>query len=406
MPARGARRADLAVVGAGIVGLATARSLALRYPQLRVVVIDKEGHLAAHQTGRSSGVIHSGLYYTPGSLKATLCTRGAAELYRYCEERGIPTLRCGKIVVATGQDELPRLEELQRRGLANGVPGLELIGAERLRELEPHASGIRALHCPSTGIVDFRLVAAAYARDIEEAGGEILLGHELTGVVSRRGRVLLQTSGGDVEARHAVACAGVHADRVARLVGGSIDPRIVPFRGDYWVLRPSARHLANALVYPVPDPSFPFLGIHTTLQMDGTMWLGPNAVLAFAREGYGRYDVRMRDLRETFRAPGFRKLARRHWRMGIAELARDYSRRLFVRDARKLIPELTARDVEPGPAGIRAQALTPDGQLVDDFVVASEGGILHVRNAPSPGATSSLAIGETIADMAVDAFRL
>jgi (S)-2-hydroxyglutarate dehydrogenase len=404
--APGDRRADLAVVGAGILGLATARSLSLRHPRLRVVVIDKERELAAHQTGRSSGVIHSGLYYAPGSLKARLCTTSAAKLYRYCEERGIPTVRCGKVVVATREEELPRLEELHRRGLANGVPGLELIGGERLRELEPHAAGIRALHCPSTGIVDFRLVAAAYARDVEDAGGEILLGHELTAVVRRGGNVLLRTSGGDVEARYAIACAGVHADRVARLVGGSVEPRIVPFRGDYWVLRPGARHLANALLYPVPDPSFPFLGIHTTPRMDGSMWLGPNAVLAFAREGYGRYDVRLRDLRDTLAAPGFRRMARRHWRMGTAELAGDYSRRLFVRAARKLLPELRASDVVPGPAGIRAQALSPDGRLVDDFVVAVEGGVLHVRNAPSPGATSSLGIGETIADLAADAFGL
>ena len=357
-PSTGESRADLAVIGAGIIGLATARSLARRYPHLRIVVVDKERQLAAHQTGRASGVIHSGLYYTPGSLKARLCAQGAAELYRYCEERNIPTLRCGKVVVATQPSELPRLEELHRRGLANGVPGLELIGPERLRELEPHAAGIRGLHCPSTGIVDFPLVAAAYARDIEEAGGEILLGREVTGVVTRGGRVLLQTPGGDVDARHAVACAGVYADRAARLMGGSVEPRIVPFRGDYWVLKPGARHLANALLYPVPDPGFPFLGIHTTPRMDGSMWLGPNAVLAFAREGYGRYDVRLRDLGETLRAPGFRKLARRHWRMGAAELAGDYSRRLFVRAARKLIPELTPADVEPGPAGIRASSYT------------------------------------------------
>jgi L-2-hydroxyglutarate oxidase len=400
----GDRHADVAVIGAGIVGLATARALALAHPRLRVVVVDKEREIGAHQTGRSSGVIHSGLYYAPGSLKARLCVQCAEELFRYCEERGIPTQRCGKVVVATSPAELPRLEELHRRGLANGVPGLELIGPERLHELEPHAAGVKALHCPSTGIVDFRLVAAAYARDIEACGGEILLGREVTGVASRSGRVLLQTSAGDVDAAHAVACAGVHADRFARLVGGSVDPRIVPFRGDYWILKPQARHLANALVYPVPDPSFPFLGIHTTLRVDGSMWLGPNAVLAFAREGYRRYDVRARDLGETLRSPGFRRLARRHWRMGVAELAGDYSKRLFVRAARKLLPELTAADVEPGPSGIRAQALTADGQLVDDFVVAAEGGVLHVRNAPSPGATSSLAIGATIAGMAADAF--
>ncbi len=402
----GERRADLAVIGAGILGLATARALARRYPGLRVVVLDKEDALATHQSGRSSGVIHSGLYYTPGSLKARLCVSGAAQLFRYCDEQGIPTQRCGKVVVATRLDELQRLDELHRRGLANGVPGLEVLDRDGLRMLEPHAAGIRALHCPSTGIVDFRLVAAAYARDVEDAGGEILLGREVTGVVSRSGRVLLQTSAGDVEVRHAVACAGLQADRVARLVGGSVEPRIVPFRGDYWVLRPTARHLANALVYPVPDPSFPFLGIHTTLRMDGSMWLGPNAVLAFAREGYGRYDVCLRDLSDTLRAPGFRKLARRNWRVGAVELAGDYSRRLFVRSARKLIPELAAADVEAGPSGIRAQALTAGGQLLDDFVVAAEGGVLHVRNAPSPGATSSLAIGDTIADMATDAFGL
>ena len=331
---------------------------------------------------------------------------GAADLYRYCEESGIPTTRCGKVVVATQASELPRLEELHRRGLANGVPGLDLIDRERLRELEPHATGIQALHCPTTGIVDFRVVAATYARDVEAAGGEILLARELTGIVRRGSRVLLQTSGGDVDVAHAVACAGVYADRVAQLADGSAEPRIVPFRGDYWVLRSSARHLANALVYPVPDPTFPFLGIHTTLRVDGSMWLGPNAVLAFAREVYGRYDIRLRDLGETLRAPGFRKLARRHWRMGAAELAGDYSRRLFIRAARKLIPELTPGDVEPGPAGIRAQALTLDGRLVDDFVVGSVGGVLHVRNAPSPGATSSLAIGDTIAGMAADAFSL
>jgi len=399
-------RADLAVIGAGIVGLATARALAIAHPRLRVVVLDKERAIASHQTGRSSGVIHSGLYYQPGSLKAELCTRGSAELYRYCEERGIPTLRCGKVVVATRPDELPRLAELERRGLANGVPGLERIGPERLRELEPHAAGLVALHSPGTGVVDFRLVAAALAGDVEAAGGAVLLGRELRAVRSRTGSVRLETTAGDVEARHAVACAGVYADRVARMLGAPVDPRIVPFRGDYWLLRPAARHLVNGLVYPVPDPSFPFLGIHTTVRPDGSVWLGPNAVLAFAREGYRRRDVSLHDLREVFAAPGFRRLVRRHWRMGAAELAGDYSRKLFVRAARKLLPELTAADVERGPAGIRAQALTEEGRLVDDFVVAPAGGVLHVRNAPSPGATSSLAIGAAIAEMARDAFGL
>ncbi len=401
------RSADVAVVGAGILGLAVARTLIRRHPTLRLVVLDKEQEIARHQTGRNSGVIHSGIYYAPGSLKARLCVQGAAALTVYCDERGIPYQRCGKVVVATTAEELPRLEELHRRGTANGVTGLELIGPERLRELEPHTAGVRALHVPGTGIVDYGLVARAYADDIEAAGGELLLGHEVQGIVEGTGRgVRIETLAGDVDARNAIFCGGVYADRLARLGGGDFDPRIVPFRGDYYVLRPERQHLANALVYPVPDPSFPFLGIHTTLRMDGSMWLGPNAVLAFSREGYGRFQVRPGDLAETVRAPGFRRLARRYWRMGLGEMVRDYNKRLFVGAARKLLPELEPGDVVPGNAGIRAQALTPDGSLVDDFVLERRAGIVHVRNAPSPGATSSLLIGETIADMAEEAFSL
>ncbi len=401
------RSADVAVVGAGILGLAVARTLMRRHPTLRLVVLDKEQEIARHQTGRNSGVIHSGIYYAPGSLKARLCVQGAAALTAYCDEHGIPYQRCGKVVVATSADELPRLEELHRRGVANGVAGLELIGPERLRELEPHAAGVRALYVPATGIVDYGRVARAYADDIEAAGGELLLGHEVHGIVEGTGRgVRIETTAGDVDARNAIFCAGVYADRLARLGGGDVEPRIVPFRGDYYVLRPERRHLANGLVYPVPDPSFPFLGIHTTLRMDGSMWLGPNAVLAFAREGYGRFQVRPGDLLETFRAPGFRRLARRYWRMGLGETARDYSKRLFVASARKLLPDLEPGDVVAGNAGIRAQALAADGSLVDDFVLERRAGIVHVRNAPSPGATSSLMIGETIADMAEEAFGL
>jgi len=403
----GDRTADIAVVGAGIVGLATARALASRHPGLRLVVLDKEPEIARHQTGRSSGVLHSGLYYAPGSLKARLCVQGAAVLAAYCEERGIPVNRCGKVVVATSPEELPRLAELERRGVANGVPGLEAIGPERLRELEPHAAGIRALRVPGTAVVDFGLVARRFADDVEARGGELLLGYGVTGIVERPGRgVRLETEAGEVSARHVVFCAGVHADRLARLGGGAVEPRIVPFRGDYFVLRPERRHLANALVYPVPDPSFPFLGIHTTLRPDGSMWLGPNAVLAFAREGYGRFQLRPGDLLETLRAPGFRRLVRRHWRMGLEETVRDYSRRLFVASARKLLPELEPGDVVPGPSGIRAQALAADGSLVDDFVLERRPGVVHVRNAPSPGATSSLTIADTIAALAEEAFGL
>jgi len=286
------------------------------------------------------------------------------------------------------------------------VEGAELIGRERLAELEPHAAGVRALHVPTTGIADFVAVARAYEQDVVTAGGSVLVGHEVTGVITRGRSVLVKTTAGEVEASHVVACAGVYADRIARLCGGAVEPRIVPFRGDYYELRPERRGLVNGLVYPVPDPQFPFLGIHTTLRLDGSVWLGPNAVLAFARDGYGRFRVRPTDLLETLRAPGFRRLARRHWRTGTEELVRDYSRRLFVASARRLLPDLGPGDVVRGQAGIRAQALAPDGSLVDDFVFEQSGRVLHVRNAPSPGATSSLPIGERIAGMAVDSFGL
>lgn len=351
-------------------------------------------------------MIHSGVYYTPGSLKAQLCVQGAAALVAYCDEHGIPYQRCGKVIVATSDAELPKLEELHRRGSANGAQGLELIGPERLRELEPHAAGRQALHVPETGIVDYGLVARAYAADIEAAGGTILLRRSVEAVERVGGRVRLGTSSGEVDARHAIVCGGVYADRLSKLAGGTVEPRIVPFRGDYYRLRPQARHLANALVYPVPDPSFPFLGIHTTLRMDGSMWLGPNAVLAFGREGYGRFQVRPRDLVETLRTPGFRRLARKYWRMGLSELARDYNKRLFVASARKLLPELQPHDVEPVSAGIRAQALAADGSLVDDFVIERDATLVQIRNAPSPAATSSLMIGEAVADAADESFGL
>jgi (S)-2-hydroxyglutarate dehydrogenase len=400
------RSADVAVVGAGIVGLAVARSLAMRDPGMKVVVLDKEPAISRHQSGHNSGVIHSGVYYAPGSLKARLCTQGAAALKEYCAERSIPTTICGKVIVATAASELPRLEELHRRAVANGAAGLELIGPERLRELEPHAAGIRALHVQGTGIVDYGLVARAFADDVVAAGGELLLGYEVIGISeSVGGGVRLSCVAGDVVARNVVFCAGVYADRLARLGGGADDPRIVPFRGDYYVLRPHARHLANALIYPVPDPAFPFLGIHTTLRMDGAMWLGPNAVLALDREGYTRRQISPGDLAETLRSPGFRRLARRHLRTGLGEMVRDVSKHLFVASARKLLPELEVRDVVSGPAGIRAQAVSADGALVEDFVLERRPGVVHVRNAPSPAATSSLLIGETIAAMAEQTFR-
>ncbi len=391
-------RFDVAVVGAGIVGLATARELGLRRPGLRIAVLDKEERVGSHQTRHSSGVVHRGVYYAPGSVKARLCVTGAAQILAYCDARAIPVLRCGKVVVATDHTELARLEELYRRSLANGVPGVELIDGERLAEIEPHVRGVRALRSPETSVVDYQLVAEAFADDVRAGGGDVLLGCEVRAIRTAANATVLETTRGDVEARVVVTCAGLHADRVSTMTGGSPDPRIVPFRGDYLRLRPERRKLVRGLVYPVPDPAFPFLGVHTTVRPDGDVWLGPNAVLALAREGYRRRDLDVGDLLDVLRSPGFRRLARRHWRVGGTEMLRDLSARLLVRSAQKLLPELGVGDVVHGPSGIRAQALDHDGTLVDDFVIDQSAGVTHVRNAPSPGATSSLAIGSWIAD--------
>jgi L-2-hydroxyglutarate oxidase LhgO len=399
---------DVVVVGAGIIGLASARELLLRKPGLRLALVDKEPRVGAHQTGHNSGVIHSGIYYAPGSLKARLCVAGARELYAYCERAGIPTERCGKVIVATDESELGRLQNLHERGVANGVEGLEMVGPERLRELEPHCAGIRALWSPNTGIVDYSLVAGGYARDVRDAGGEVHTGREVRGLRRLADAVVVETSAGELAARRVVSCAGLHADRVAALSGGAREPRVVPFRGDYWQLRPEARHLSRNLIYPVPDPAFPFLGVHSTRRIGtGEVWLGPNAVLAFAREGYGRLHVRPRDLADALSNRGLRRLARRHWRMGAIEMWRDWSKRAFWRSVQRYLPDVALADMVPGPSGVRAQALDAAGGLIDDFVVDVQGDrVLHVRNAPSPAATSSLAIGRLVADAAGRALSL
>lgn len=391
---------DVVVIGAGIVGLAAAREILARHPDTRLAILDKEATIAAHQTGHNSGVIHTGIYYAPGSLRASLCIAGSRELYRFCNERAIPTDRCGKLLVALDDSELPALDELHRRGTANGVEGLEVVGPERIREIEPHCAGVRAIWSPATGIVDYGRVAAAMAEDVENAGGTIRTSTRVDGLSDRGPVVELRTSQGGITAGRVLACAGLQADRVAALSGAPRDPVIVPFRGDYWQLRPERRHLARNLIYPVPDPRFPFLGVHFTRRIeDGAVWLGPNAVLAFAREGYRRRDVRPRDLVDALADPGFQRLAFRYWRMGAAEMYRDYSRRAFVASCRRFIPELRSEDVVPGPSGVRAQSLSRDGRLVDDFVVQVQGPrLIHVRNAPSPAASSSLAIGRLIAD--------
>ncbi|MFL5725668.1 MAG: L-2-hydroxyglutarate oxidase [Chloroflexota bacterium] len=391
-------RADLLVIGGGILGLATAREMLMRRPGLRVLVVEREPELAAHQTGHNSGVVHAGLYYTPGSLKARLCREGKVALEAYCAERGIEVKRVGKLVVALTEDELPRFEALEVKARENGVEGLETVGPERIRELEPHALGIRGLWSPGTGIVDFRAVARAYADDIRAAGGTIETGRAVTALDERPDGVLAATARGDVLADRAIACAGLWSDRVAALTGDNGSERIVPFRGDYYRLTPDARSLVRGLIYPVPDPRFPFLGIHFTRRHDGAVWTGPNAVLALARDGYRRYDVDVREVVAIARHAGFRRLARRFWRTGLAEQWRDLSKRAFADELRRYVPELRNDQLRFGPSGVRAQAIDPDGTLVDDFRLGGSRRIVHVRNAPSPGATASLAIARVLAD--------
>ena len=394
---------DVAIIGAGIVGLATARELLIRRPGLRLIVLEKDAQIAAEQSGHNSGVMHAGIYYKAGSLKATLCTTGVRLLFEYCAERGIPVDRCGKVIVATDPEELPRLEDLYARGLANGVPGLERIGPERLHELEPHAAGIAGLYSPNTAIVDFRQVARAYAADIRAAGGIIVTGCAVRRIAVRPDGIRLGTTRGGLAVRGLISCAGLQSDRLAVLAGAPRDMQIVPFRGDYYVLRPERRGLCRGLIYPVPDPALPFLGVHFTKRIDGEVWAGPNAVLAFAREGYRRVDVNVGDLGELAAFPGFWRMARTYWRIGVDEMLRDYVKPAFVRALQRYVPECRSSDVVPGPAGVRAQAVAADGTLADDFLVYAAPNQVHVRNAPSPAATSSLALAPRIADRAAAA---
>lgn len=394
------RDPDIAVVGAGILGLAVARELLQRRPGRRVVVLERETEIARHQTGNNSGVIHAGIYYQPGSLKARLCVEGMKRMYAFCEERGIAHEKVGKLIIATGPHELDRLDELERRGTANGVPGLRRVDATGLREIEPHATGIAALHSPETGIADFPGVARALADDVRELGGEIRLGIAVDGMHKRAKGVELTTSQGPLAAGSAVVCAGLWADRLAVAAGESPDPRIVPFRGAYLRMRPEARHLVKGLIYPVPDPDLPFLGVHLTRHISGQVWLGPTALLVGARDAYRLGRIRPRDLAESLAWPGTWRVVRRFWRTGVDELRMAVSHRAFVAACRAYVPELRPEHVERrgGPAGIRAQAVGRDGRLVDDFLLAEAEGALHVRNAPSPAATSSLALAALIAD--------
>lgn len=386
----------IAVVGGGIVGVAIARDLLLRSPDLQVVVLEKEDRLAAHQTGRNSGVVHAGLYYEPGSAKATLCRRGVDMLTRFCAERGVRQVHCGKVLVALDEQDRSRLAAIEQKATANGVPGVRVLGPEELREVEPNVSGVAGLHSPSTSIVDFAEVTRALADDARTHGAEIRLGVEVTDIVDRPDGATVVHDGGEECFEQVVLCAGLQADRLAALAGDDPEPLVVPFRGEYWQLREDRRGLVNGLVYPVPDPRYPFLGVHLTPKVDGAVHIGPNAVLALAREGYGWGTWSGADLAELARSRGFRRFARTHWRTGVAEVHGSLRKREFVKRARAYLPQLQMSDVVPGPSGIRAQNLTRDGELVDDFRIHRRGRVLAIRNAPSPAATAALAIAEHI----------
>jgi L-2-hydroxyglutarate oxidase LhgO len=390
---------QIAIIGGGIVGLATGLELTSRFPGVQVVVIEKEPFVAAHQTSHNSGVIHSGIYYKPGSLKARLCVEGAVALLRFCQKHGVPFDICGKVIVATSDSELPRLEELFRRGNGNGLKGLQMLTAEQIREFEPHVTGIRGIRVPGTSIVDYSKVAEKYAELITCNGGTILLSHEVTGLWRSGSNTIIDTTGGPVEARLVINCAGLHSDRISRMSKARLDLMIVPFRGEYYDIVASKQHYVNGLIYPVPDPQCPFLGVHFTKRIGGGIEAGPNAVLALKREGYSKKSFEVRDVFEFAMFPGFWRMAARHWRISIGEYHRSWSKAAFVRALQRLIPELTSDDLKPGGAGVRAQALNFDGSLIDDFHFVYSEGVLHVCNVPSPAATASLAIARYIVDM-------
>jgi L-2-hydroxyglutarate oxidase len=387
----------LAILGGGIVGLATAVNLIERYPGRRVLVLEKEAEVGQHQTGHNSGVLHSGIYYKPGSLRAVNCRTGKRAMEVFCARHGIPHEICGKVIVAVNEQELPALERIYERGQQNGVR-CEMIGPERLKELEPHAAGVKAIHVPEAGIVNYRQVALKMAELVRLAGGEVRTGAKVLGLAATTDQVAVQTTAGDFTADYVVSCCGLYSDRVARLAGQRLSTQIVPFRGEYYELVPAAQHLCRNLIYPVPDPSFPFLGVHFTRMIEGGIECGPNAVLAFAREGYRKTDINLRDLCETLAFAGFRKLAWKYWRVGAGEMWRSWSKAAFVRALQHLIPEIKSEHLVPARAGVRAMSVARDGAMVDDFVIQPDGRVIHVLNAPSPAATSALNIGRLVAD--------
>ena len=395
-------RFHVIIIGGGVVGLAVGLEITRRFPHLRLLVLEKEDGVARHQSGHNSGVIHSGVYYKPGSLKARLCVSGAAAMVEFCREHGIPHQVCGKVIVATSADELPRLESLRQRGEANGLTGLHLIGREELREIEPHARGLQALVVPSTGTTDYALVCEKYAELISAAGGTVLTSARATSIRRLADEIVIETLRGAFSTSALINCAGLYSDRISRMAGDDPGVMIVPFRGEYYDLRPERALLVKALIYPVPDPRFPFLGVHFTRRISGKVDAGPNAVLALAREGYRHTDINLRDLASSIVFPGFWRMARQHWRNGFDEWRRSLSKPAFVRALQRMLPEVSDSDLVPGGSGVRAQALKPDGALVDDFQFVPSGKVLHVLNVPSPAATASLTISKAIVDIATN----
>lgn len=391
------QQTDVAIIGGGIVGLATAYRLSEQSPELQITVLEKETELAEHQTGRNSGVLHTGVYYQPGSMKAANCREGKRAMEEFCRTEGIDYDICGKVIVAVDESELPALQKIYERGQANNVK-CELIDAERLWELEPHAAGIKAIHVPEAGIVNYRQVCRKLAEIITERGGQVLTGALVTAINPTESRVTLASNVGELEAKYVVNCAGLHCDRVARLGGQKPSAQIVPFRGEYYELKPEAHHLCRTLIYPVPDPSFPFLGVHFTRMIEGGVECGPNAVLAFAREGYRKSNVNVYDLWEAVTYPGFVKLAMKYWRVGAGEMWRSFSKAAFVKALQRLVPDIRSEHLVTAPAGVRAQAVARDGKMVDDFLIDESDRIINVGNAPSPAATASLNIGKVIAE--------
>lgn len=392
------KKYDITIIGAGIIGLATAYQVLASTPYLRLAILEKEKDIAQHQTGHNSGVIHSGIYYKPGSLKAKNCVSGVEMLLAFCQKHDIPYSLCGKLIVATKEEELPRLHELYRRGTLNGVKDLKLISKTEIKKIEPNSNGIEAIHSPNTGIVDYKKVSQKLLEEIISLGGEIFLNHKVNKIIENRSEIVIHTNNEEFLTEKLINCSGLYADSIAKKAGFHFKEKIIPFRGEYYFLDPSVSHLLKGLIYPVPNPKFPFLGVHLTKRMSGEVEVGPNAVLALAKEGYKKRDFDFRELSQFANYSGFWAMSARYWKVGLYELYRSYSKKQFLKDIQKLVPDIQEKDLKSGGSGVRAQVVSPIGKMVDDFLIYSSKKALHVLNAPSPGATSSLSIGSYLAN--------